>query len=146
MIAKEIELWPAIWERDFGFAPIGVHKVEPNMVWFYDDACIETSADLLEHGTGIEKLAEAQIAAALSRVNKLDFTVQFRGKNIWLHRPLVEDSKKSINKLFDSEELLVRNLARMSDWLLTNDFVDTRIVVTHGATNLHMLLGKFDIS
>lgn len=145
MIAKEIELWPAIWERDFGFAPIGVHKTEPDMIWFYDDACIDGSAKDWSL-TDIEKLAEAQIAAALSRVNKLDFTVQFRGENIWLHRPLVGDSVDAITQLFDSEELLVRNLARMSEWLLANNFVQPRIVATDGTRNLHMVLGKFDIA
>jgi len=145
MIPEELDLWPAIWERDFGFAPIGVHKVEPNMMWFYDETCI----DPVMHDwsqVDIEKLADVQIAAAVSRIMKLDFTVQFRGKNVWLHRAPEPECLFSVSKLFDSEGLLIRNLAKMSEWLLNNNYVHPLIVATDGTTNLNMLLGKFDIA
>lgn len=141
----EMCLWPAIWERDFGFAPVGVHRVEPNMVWYFNDNSVEENSTRWTQ-TEMQKLYDAQIAAAISRVMKLGFTVQFRGPNVWLHKPLEGDCVEAITKLFDSESLLIRNLARMSEWLLVNDFVSPLIVATDGTTNLHMLLGKFDFA
>jgi len=138
-------LWPSIWQRDFGFAPIGIHKVEPNMIWYFNDICIEEESHRWTQSE-MHKLYDAQIAAAISRVMKLGFTMQFRGPNVWLHKPLVGDSAEAITKLFNSESLLIRNLARMSEWLLNNDFVDPRIIATDGTSNLHMLLGKFDFA
>lgn len=141
----EMCLWPSIWERDFGFAPVGMHKVEPNMVWYFDDISIEEKSARWTQKE-MHRLYDAQIASAISRVMKLGFTVQFRGPNIWLHKPLVGDSVDATTRLFDSESLLIRNLARMSEWLLVNNFVNPRIVATDGTTNLHMLLGKFDFA
>ena len=142
-----MQLWPEIWKQDFGFAPIGVHKVESEYTfWYFNNKCL-TDAEIAQWSeTETHTLYAAQIAAAISRVMKLDFIVQFRGKNVWLHRPLVKDSVEGISKLFDTEESLIRNLARMSSWLLTNDFVHPRIVATDGTSNLHMLLGKFDFA
>ena len=140
----EMCLWPAIWEQDFGFAPVGMHQ-DRDTIWYFNDLCIEEKSKSWTQ-TEMHKLYDAQIAAAISRVMKLGFTVQFRGPNVWLHKPLVGDSVKAITKLFDRETLLIRNLARMSEWLLVNDFVNPRIVATDGTTNLHMLLGKFDFA
>lgn len=140
----EMELWPAIWEQDFGFAPIGMHRVEHDMLWYFNGDCLRISAWTTPKK---EKLHNAQIGAAVARILKLeDFTLQLRGKNVWLHRPLDKDSVGAISKMFDTEELLIRNLARMSEWLLGNDFVHPRILTGDGTTNLHMLLGKFDFS
>ncbi len=140
----EMCLWPAIWERDFGFAPVGMHQ-DRDTVWYFNDLCIEHESHRWTQ-TEMHKLYDAQIAAAISRVMKLGFTVQFRGSYVWLHRPLEGDSVEAITKLFDTESLLIRNLARMSEWLLVNDFVSPLIVATDGTTNLHMLLGKFDFA
>ena len=140
----EMCLWPAIWEQDFGFAPVGMHQ-DRDTIWYFNDLCIEEKSKSWTQ-TEMHKLYDAQIAAAISRVMKLGFTVQFRCSNVWLHKPLVGDSVKEITKLFDRETLLIRNLARMSEWLLVNDFVNPRIVATDGTTNLHMLLGKFDFA
>lgn len=140
----EMCLWPAIWEQDFGFAPVGMHQ-DRDTIWYFNDLCIEEKSKSWTQ-TEMHKLYDAQIAAAISRVMKLGFTVQFRGPNVWLHKPLVGDSVKAITKLFDRETLLIRNLARMSEWLLNNDFVDPRIIATDGTANLHMLLGKFDFA
>lgn len=140
----EMCLWPAIWEQDFGFAPVGMHQDE-DTIWYFNDNCIEEESHRWTQ-TEMHKLYDAQIAAAISRVMKLGFTVQFRGSYVWLHRPLKGDSVKAITKLFDTESLLIRNLARMSEWLLVNNFVNPRIVATDGTTNLHMLLGKFDFA
>jgi len=141
----EMCLWPTIWEQDFAFAPVGIHQVEPNMVWYFNDLSIEEKSKSWTQ-TEMHKLYDAQIAAAISRVMKLGFAVQFRGPNVWLHRPLEGDSVTAITGLFDTESLLIRNLARMSEWLLVNDFVNPRIVATDGTTNLHILLGKFDFA
>ena len=141
----EMCLWPSIWEQDFGFAPVGMHKVEPNMVWYFNDNSVEEKS-IKWTQTEMHKLYDAQIAAAISRVMKLGFTVQFRGPNVWLHKPLVGKFGGAITKLFNSESLLIRNLARMSEWLLSNNFVDPRIIATEGTSNLHMLLGKFDFA
>lgn len=140
----EMCLWPAIWEQDFGFAPVGMHQ-DRDTIWYFNDLCIEEKSKSWTQ-TEMHKLYDAQIAAAISRVMKLGFTVQFRGPNVWLHKPLVGDSVKAITKLFDRETLLIRNLARMSEWLLNNDLVDPRIIATDGTANLHMLLGKFDFA
>ena len=140
----EMCLWPAIWEQDFGFAPVGMHQ-DRDTIWYFNDLCIEEKSKSWTQ-TEMHKLYDAQIAAAISRVMKLGFTIQFRGSYVWLHRPLEGDSVKAITKLFDKESLLIRNLARMSEWLLVNDFVNPRIVATDGTTNLHMLLGKFDFA
>ena len=145
MITEELDLWPAIWERDFGFAPVGVHIVEPNMLWFYGDICIDPVAPAWSQ-MDMDKLAEVQIGAAIARVIKLDFTVQIRAKKVWLHREPKEECLFPVTKLFDSEGLLIRNLAKMSEWLLNNNYVHPLIVATNGATNLNILLGKFDIA
>lgn len=141
----EMELWPVIWDADFGFSPIGVHKVEPSLLWYFNNKCITQKERNDWSEVEMHKLYVVQIAAAVSRVMRLDFTLQLRGKNVWVHRPILEDSVSRISKTFDTEDLLIRNLARMSEWLLGNDFVP-RIVETDGTSNLHMLLGKFDIA
>jgi len=144
---REMDLWPQIWDQDFGFAPIGAHKVEPNMIWYYNDYCIERDA---LNWTEREKqlLHEAIIAAAISRIIQIELlTLQLRGKDVWIWRAksnLYEREGQS--KMFNEEDSLIRNLARVAEHIIVHDWNRPAIVATDGTSNLHMLLGKFDIA
>ena len=144
---QEMELWPELWDRDFGFAPIGAHKVEPNMIWYYNDNCIDRERhNWLESERQL--LYEATIAAAISRIVRIErLTLQLRGKDVWIWR-----SKSNLyasegqSKMFSSEDSLIRNLARVAEHIIVHDWNRPAIVSTDGTSNLHMLLGKFDIA
>ena len=66
-LKPEIDLWPQVWDRDFGFAPIGARKIEPAMNWYYNDTPIDRERhNWLEPER--QMLYEAIIAAAISHL------------------------------------------------------------------------------
>ena len=144
---REMDLWPQIWDRDFGFAPIGAHKVEPSMTWYYNDYSIWRDAP---NWTETEKqlLHEATIAAAVAHIMHIErLTLQLRGKDVWIWRAKSNlYASEGQSKMFNEEDSLIRNLARVAEHIIVHDWNRPAIVATDGTSNLHMLLGKFDIA
>ncbi len=144
---REMYLWPQIWDRDFGFAPIGAHKVEPNMIWYYNDYSIGRDA---HNWTETEKqlLHEATIAAAVARIMHIErLTLQLRGKDVWIWRAKSNlYASEGQSKIFNEEDSLIMNLGRVAEHIIVHDWNRPAIVATDGTSNLHMLLGKFDIA
>lgn len=143
----EIDLWPQVWDRDFGFAPIGARKIEPAMDWYYNDTPIDRERhNWLEPER--QMLYEAIIAAAIARIIKIErLVMQLRGKDVWIWRAKSNlYASEGQSKMFSTEDSLIRNLARVSEHVIIHDWNRPAIVATDGTSNLHMLLGKFDIA
>ncbi len=142
--------WPGLWELDFGFAPIGVHRVEPNMAWCFNDKCIDGDS---WSRAELHLIYNVQIAAALARIHRIPHvTVQIRGANVWIHSDksfLGGYPQRQFNAtLFSEFTLLIKNLADAvkfvihAEWIEPVAFRDNNVY----APNLQMLLTKFDIN
>ncbi len=144
---REMDLWTDIWDADFGFAPIGAHKVEPNMLWYYNDYCIHPETHNWTE-TEMQMLYEATIAAAVAHIMHIErLTLQLRGKDVWIWRAKSNlYASEGESNMFNVEDSLIRNLARVSQHIIVHEWNRPAIVATDGTSNLHMLLGKFDIA
>lgn len=139
----EMNPWPSIWELDFGFAPIGAHKIEPDMLWYFNSRCMDGGE---WNQTEMHMLYASQIAAALSRLLRIEgLTVQIRGETVWIHRNIYTTVRPQGNgcQLFEVESLLIMNLANAVKFVMNANWI--KPVAIDGTSNLQMLLGKFDI-
>ncbi len=138
----EMQMWPSVWKQDFGFAPVGIHRIVQTETWYFNDLCLE--GGFSDWGiSDMHKLHSAQIAAAISRMLRIEgMTIQIRGFNIWIWKNIGEAEAK--RQLFDQQKLLIRNLAYAAQYIIDNEWNRPAIVAYDGTSNLHMLLGKFD--
>lgn len=145
LLANWIEMkdWPSLWELDFGFAPIGAHRIEPSMIWCFNDKCMDGDSWSQRE---MHSIYNAQMAAALARFHRIGHvTIQIRGGDVWLH------SDRGINKDFNSSlfkdyTLLIANLADAAEFVINANWIDPVAFRDDKAPNLQILLTKFDIN
>ncbi len=144
----EMKDWPALWDLDFGFAPIGAHKINASMVWYFNE--MSMVADSWSQASK-HSIYNAQIAAALARLHRIPHvTIQIRGVDVWIHSDQSFQGgypPQQFNAtLFKESPLLIVNLGDAVKFVIHAEWIDPVSFHDDTAPNLQMLLTKFDIN